>query len=272
MKTEQWLREATKTLEAAGIGTARLDCLVLLEDATAKDRAFLLANPKTELTADQLQKLNEQMEKRVKHIPLAQIRGKTEFFGREFIIDEHVLEPRPESETMIELLLGLGLQKGAEIIDIGTGSGALGITTKLELTDTKVTLIDLDEHCLEVAKRNAKNHEADVKILKGNLLAPVMPLKKGTFYTLICNLPYVPEKFEINQAAMNEPRLAIFGGEDGLKLYKQLFEQIIDSTVKPIYLCCESLPFQHKVLKAIAKQADYKQLKEADFIQIFEKV
>src|SRR3990167_7586357 len=104
MRVEAWLKQATQELETAGIGTARLDCLVLLEDLTGKDRAYLLAHPEFPVKGSTFHKLEKQIEKRKKHVPLAQIRGKTEFYGREFIINQDVLEPRPESETMIELL------------------------------------------------------------------------------------------------------------------------------------------------------------------------
>lgn len=269
MRIDVWLSGATKKLQSAGIGTARLDCLVLLGDVLGKNKAYLLAHPEITIDKKSLVKLEQQIRKRIQHIPIAYIRGKTEFYGREFAINEHVLEPRPESETMMDLLLDLPLPKGSEIIDVGTGSGALGITAKFHLTDIEVVLIDIDNECLKVAKENAQKHKIDVKLLKGDLLTPVIPLKSGTFYTLILNLPYVPDNFEINDAASNEPRLAIFGGEDGLDMYRRLFEQVFNSEIKPIYLCCESLPFQHAALKLIARESGYKQYKEADFIQIF---
>lgn len=266
MKVNGWLKSATKQLETADIGTARLDCLVLLEDALGKDRSYLLANPDISISTEVLDGLDEQIERRSQHIPLSQIRGKTEFYGREFIINEHVLEPRPESETMIDLLLELELPKDSQIVDVGTGSGALGITAKLGLPEINVMLVDIDQACLAVAKKNAKKHTVVVEIIKNDLL----PAEVRTM-TVLANLPYVPENYQINQAAMNEPRLAIFGGKDGLDVYRRLFEQITNSENKPIYLCCESLPFQHETLKAIAQKSGYKLHKEADFIQVFQK-
>jgi release factor glutamine methyltransferase len=272
MRVNDWLVAATEQLEAAGVGTARLDCLVLLEDATGRDRSHLLAHPETVLQGATLNRLKKQIKQREKHVPLAQIRGKTEFYGREFIINEHVLEPRPESETMIELLkefIGHRIKDiGLRIVDVGTGSGAIGITAKLELPETEVIAIDIDKKCLEVAYKNVDKHEVDIKLLEGNLLEPIYTLTPKP-YILLCNLPYVPNGYEINRAALNEPRIAIFGGEDGLDLYRRLLEQIMYSKYKPLYLCCESLPFQHKQLKAIAKKAGYKQHQEADFIQVF---
>src|SRR5688572_20708013 len=94
---------ATRQLEAVDIPTARLDVLVLLEDLIGKDRTWLLAHSEHELTIDQLTTLDQQVARRAGHEPLAYIRGKTEFYGREFAVSPHTLEPRPETETMIEL-------------------------------------------------------------------------------------------------------------------------------------------------------------------------
>src|SRR3954469_15390619 len=104
MKIDQWLASATKKLEQAGIGTARLDALILLEDIIDKDRAWLLAHPEHEIPAAKIAKLEKLLNRRAGHEPLAYVRGRTEFYGREFFITPAVLEPRPESETMIDCL------------------------------------------------------------------------------------------------------------------------------------------------------------------------
>src|SRR5579863_7303532 len=102
MTVNDWLTDAGNKLKTAGISTNRLDTLVLLEDITKKDRAYLLTYPEMTLSTTVLQKLERQIKRRAEHEPLAFIRGKTEFYGREFIINKEVLEPRPESETIIE--------------------------------------------------------------------------------------------------------------------------------------------------------------------------
>lgn len=266
MLVDLWLKKATTAFEKVGIGTARLDALVLLEDATGKDRAYLLAHPEINLTNNQLEKLAKQTEQRKKHVPLAQIRGKTEFYGREFIINKHVLEPRPESETMIDLLKSLKLPTSPVVTDIGTGSGAIGITAALEIPESEVVLTDIDLKCLRVAHQNTVKHAVDVEIMQADLLTNVSKAD-----VVLSNLPYVPDSCEINRAAMNEPRIAIFGGQDGLDLYRKLFEQIATLKEKPLFVLTESLPFQHKKLAQIAKRARYKQSKEIDFIQVFAK-
>lgn len=263
MRIKDWLADSQRQLEKAGITTARLDCLVLLEDVTGRDRAWLLANPEAKLTAAQQKKLNTKVAQRSKHQPLAYIRGKTEFFGRQFIINKDVLEPRPESETMIEQLKKL--PQPAHIIDIGTGSGALAITAKLEIPQATVTGVDIDPACLKVARQNATQHKGEVSFHKSDLLSAV---DVGPNTTLLCNLPYVSDSYTLNDAAMNEPRLAIFGGKDGLDHYRNLFQQINGLKTKPTYVLTESLPFQHADLATIAKDNGYNQLEEDDFVQV----
>jgi release factor glutamine methyltransferase len=263
-----FITDTTKQLTDAGIGTARLDCLVLLEDAVGKDRSWLLAHPEFVISDTVLRQLEGWVAQRAKHMPLAYVRGKTEFYGREFIVGPDVLEPRPESETMIELLKKLASEQDCTIVDVGTGSGALAITAKLELPATEVIGIDIDPNCLKIARQNAAKHATDVTFYQGDLLEPLYTLAPKP-YTLLCNLPYVPDDHQINQAAMNEPRLAIFGGADGLDLYRRLFTDFHGLSRFPVLVFTESLPFQHTELAAIAQAAGYRQAGEDDFIQVF---
>lgn len=268
MTIDRWLAEAERQLSKAGISTGRLDALVLLEDCLGKDRARLLAWPELELTREQQKVLDGQVKTRTTHEPLAYIRHKSEFYGREIYIDHRVLEPRPESETIIEFLKILNLPPGATIVDVGTGSGMLAITAKLELPQAEVIAIDIDQNCLDVAKKNAKTYRTDIEFIKGDLIKPLTTREFGNL-VLLCNLPYVPDHFQINPAAMREPRVAIFGGADGLDLYRQLFKQINSLATKPIYMLTESLPPQHVTLTQIAATARYTQSQRHDFVQKF---
>ena len=264
--THNWLQGAVKELQSAGIPTAELDALVLLEDCLEISRANILAHPESKLMASQITKLNKQIERRKTHEPLAYIRGKTEFYGREFIVNRYTLEPRPETETMIELLIKQKISGGVVIADIGTGSGAIAVTVQLEFPKAKLVATDLSPHCLKTAEQNIKNHGVDTPCFKGDLLKP---LKDQKIDILLCNLPYVPDNFGINKAALHEPKMAIFGGDDGLNLYRKLFKQINERKQKPSLVFTESLPFQHEKLTEIATTYGYKHVESEDFIQVF---
>ena len=265
MKISDWLRQATKSIQDAGIGTARLDALVLLEDVLDKNRAHLLAHPNLELTDVQITALAGQIARRVRHEPLAYIRGRTEFYGRQFLINSHVLEPRPESETMIDLLKSLTKQQPFSVTDVGAGSGALGITAKLELPNLTVDLLEIDDNALKMCEKNKQHLNANVSVISSDLL------KKAPrdYDVILANLPYVPDHYQINQAAAMEPRIAIFGGPDGLDLYRRLFSELY-SVNYPKFVLTESLPFQHTELTNIAAQNGYTQIQEEDFIQMFD--
>lgn len=274
MIVEKWLTESTRRMKGAGIETARLDCLVLLQDALQINRAYILAHPEHIIESHILRSLNKKLTRRIKHEPLAYIIGKTEFYGREFEVNNSTLEPRPETETIIDMLKKIVRENGWKtnnlyIADIGTGSGCLAITAKLELPEAKVFATDISHECIKIAKQNAKKLVADITFYEGDLLYPLPSTICHLPYAILANLPYVPDGHTINKAAMHEPRSAIFGGSDGLDVYRNLFQQIHGLRKKPVCVLTESLPFQHASLVQIAKLAGYKLHGKQELIQLF---
>lgn len=266
MTVATWLYQATQTLTEAGVATARLDGLVLLEDVLEKDRGWLLAHDSIQIKSAQLARLKKLLKQRAEHLPLAYVRGRTEFYGRDFVISPAVLEPRPESEMMIDLLKTLDkLPTQPKIADIGAGSGALGITAALEVKNSRVELLELDKKAVEIAQMNVDLFTLNLPVIQSDLLSQ----SSQDYDVLLCNLPYVPDDYQINLAALHEPRLAIFGGPDGLDLYRKLFKQTQDAPKQPLYILCESLPLQHDDLEAIATTANYRLEQAEDFIQCF---
>jgi release factor glutamine methyltransferase len=265
MKIKDWQAKAVNQLKHAGIGSARLDTLILLEDITGKDRAWILAHQDETLSLTQIKRLGSRIKKRVNHLPLAYVRGHTEFYGRKFLVNRHTLEPRPESETMIALLLKLPISTKVRIADVGTGSGALGITAALELHNPNTDLYDIDAGALAVARHNLELHELHLHTRKSDLLRRHI----RTYDVVLANLPYVPDHYQINQAAAMEPKIAIFGGKDGLDIYRRFFAQLHRFHWSPKYVLCESLPTQHKDLAEIATNYGYDLYSTEGFIQIF---
>jgi release factor glutamine methyltransferase len=282
MQYGDWLQKTTKLLTDSGSTTPRLDAIVLLEDQIGTDRAQLLAHPERELSDQNINVLTAQIEARSQHVPLAQIRQKSEFYGREFFITAAVLEPRPESETMIDLVKKLvandtmeGLANdtpaavynlsGIRVADVGTGSGALGITLQLELPNMSVDLLEIDDAAIAVAQQNVVSYTLITSIIKTDLLEG----SPKDYDILLCNLPYVPDESEINEAARHEPPRALFGGPDGLTLYRRLFTDIQNLQHRPLYILTESFPAQHAELTKIAASRGYILAETDDFIQVF---
>jgi release factor glutamine methyltransferase len=266
MSVKDFLAEATKQLADAGIETARLDVLVLLEDELGQNRASVLAHDDSQLTTAQTAQLHKKIMQRATHVPLAYIRGRVAFYGRDFIVSEHVLVPRPESEMIIELLKKLPLSH-PHIADIGTGSGCLAITAALELPSATVVAYDIDSPALAVAARNAKLLHATVQCRQSDLLQQV----DEHYDVLLANLPYVPELFAINKAAMFEPKLALFSGADGLDLFKRFWQEVVTKAESPQYIITESLPGQHHAVAMLARNAGYILYAAKDLVQAFER-
>lgn len=266
MTIQDFLTHATATLKAADIASARLDCLLLLEDELGRDRAWLLAHPDFELQRSIVKKLNTKIVQRTSHTPLAYIRGKAEFFGRTFVVSPAVLVPRPESEITIELLKTLPLPPSPKIADVGAGSGCLGITAKLEIPHATVGLYDIDAAALKIAAQNAVVLGATVTCHKSDLLEAATNI-----HVVLANLPYVPKAYQINKAAQHEPVHAIFAGDDGLELYRRFWSQLKARDAQPRFVLTEALTFQHDDLAKLAVQAGYKQIKSQDLTQVFEK-
>lgn len=278
---------AEKQLAEAGVNTARLDALVLIEDVTRIDRAQILADPDREVSAQQQAELTKLLNRRAQHEPLAYIRGKAEFYGREFVINHDVLVPRPESEAMIDMLKAIFVKNHADdgslletakksiqakstvnIADVGAGSGALGITAAIELKSAQnvhVDLLEIDQKAAEVAKTNVDKYTMPISVIVSDLMGATTT----DYDILLCNLPYVPDEYEVNEAASHEPHIALYGGPDGLDLYRRLFIQLADRENVPLFLLTESLPAQHEDLAAIAAQNHHRLAKTDDFIQLF---
>lgn len=280
MTIHEWLKASQQQLEANGIGTARLDAILLLEDSLHINRATLLAEADQVISPVKIHNLNKLLKRRLTHEPMAYIRGHVEFFGRSFIISPGILVPRPESETMIELLKqyitennGIHNQRHRalfhsnciQVADVGCGCGALGVSAQLELPHIRVELLDNDQNAINTAQCNVDKFTLNINVILSDLLNQ----SQRNYDILLCNLPYVPDNYQINKAAMFEPKQAIFGGKDGLDLYRKLFKQVSKLHHKPLLILTESLPAQHLQLSDLALKYCYQLDCSEDFIQVF---
>jgi release factor glutamine methyltransferase len=170
MTVAEWLVSSMVRLKAAGVDAPRTDCLVFLCDALHTEKSWVHSHPEQVLTKRELKTLNGWLKRREQREPLAYIRGFVEFYGRNFIVNKQVLIPRSESEGFIDLLKSFELPN-ASIADIGTGSGCLGITAKLEIPDARVDLYDIDRGALRIANQNARSLDAVVEFYRSSLLA-----------------------------------------------------------------------------------------------------
>lgn len=271
MKIEQWLDEATHMLAAAGIESARLDAELILSHTIREPRTYLHAHGDEAIDDQHEDIAAARLELRLERTPVAYIIGHKEFYGRRFKTTPAALIPRPESETIIELLKDIIpknlplLPEKMTLVDVGTGTGCLGITAKLEWPELNVTLIDNDIHALNLARENGALLQADVRYLKNDLLRSFgLPID-----IILANLPYVDREWDVSPDTQAEPQDALFAGDGGLALIKQLLEQATLQLKPGGHILIESDPRQeHKVIE-FAKALGFKHLQTEGFITVF---
>lgn len=253
----QWLTEAQTKLESAGIATARLDAELLLSHTLRKPRTWLHSHHDEALSDRQREIANARLDLRLDRVPIAYIVGHKEFYGRPFKVTTATLIPRPESEILIELIndalpsnTSLLPAEALRLVDVGTGSGILGITAKLEHPELIVTLLDTSRYALTVAEENAKALHANVELSQSNLLQNY----PFTANVIVANLPYVDPEWERSPETDHEPAEALFAGNHGLALIYELIEQTTTKLTLNGYLILEADPEQHpEIIKHAAK-------------------
>lgn len=263
---QAWLRDSAEMLADAGITSALLDAELILAHTVRKNRTWLHAHHDERLTERQLEIAYARLQLRLDRTPLAYIIGHREFYGRLFKVTPSVLIPRPESEAIITCLRQYEPHTG-RLVDVGTGSGCLGITAKLELPALDVTLTDNSRHALAVARENATRLHAHVDIIQSDLLSATF----GTFDGIIANLPYVDASWERSPETNCEPSEALFANNNGLALINKLIVQTGTALNNSGWLYLEADPRQHTAIIARASRLQLVHRVTDGFCLVFQK-
>jgi len=264
-----WLASASAQLKMANIASARLDAEIILAHTLRKSRTYLHAHSDDVLEPRVQEIADARLALRLDHVPIAYIVGHKEFYGRHFLVTTATLIPRPESESIIDVLKDLMPRNltllddiKTHLIDVGTGSGCLGITAKLEFPELDVTLLDISIHALTVATTNAKRLDAEVTVLKSDLLQSY-PLQTDI---IIANLPYVDRSWDDRSLdTMHEPSLALFADDGGKALINKLIYQSVDVLSPQGLLLLEADPTQHQQIISYAKQQGFRLIITHDY-------
>jgi len=250
VQLKEALASAVERLEAANVGSPRMNAEVLLMFVLCANRAYLYAHPERELTAEEENRYGEVLGQRATGIPSQYITGHQEFWGLDFVVSPAVLIPRPETEHLVEAVLELARGvPSPKLVDVGTGSGCVALALAHELKDAEVCATDLSADALETARANAARLqlESRVQFLQCDVLRPVpnqnppvIPTEDfspsgGTclsdfrdFDFVVSNPPYVGfgEADKVQRSVFEfEPRMAVFAGENGLDVIHPLIEQ-----------------------------------------------
>ena len=228
------LNEGSAALQQAGDTDGENDAKLLLFEALHLDLVHFLMDRLRPLS-EQDDKVQEQIRtyrgmiaKRASRIPLQQILGSQEFMGLDFFVNEHVLIPRQDTETLVELVLPEQQGPEKKLLDLCTGSGCIAISLAVKGGYRSVTATDLSEEALKVAERNAKTHQKKIIFRQGDLFSALPRTEAGTFDIITSNPPYIPTAVIATlepEVREHEPMMALDGTEDGLRFYRQIAQE-----------------------------------------------
>lgn len=240
MNIEELLREGKKKLTENKIEEANLIARVLIQYVLGMNRFEIIKNEKQKVNESQKKRYENVIEKIIRGMPLQYITNKQEFMKLEFFVNEDVLIPQPDTEILVEEVLKIAKNENArEILDMCTGSGGIGVSLAYYLKNTKITMSDISENAINIAKNNAKKNNVieKTKFIKSDLFKNI----KEKFDIIVSNPPYIETNVikTLSKQVQNEPKIALDGGEDGLVFYRKLINQAPKFLRNGGYLCME---------------------------------
>lgn len=290
MNLSDWLNQATHRLKQVNIPSPNLDAELILISTLSIGKIHLRAHSDWVILPDFLPILEARLQLRLERVPIAYILGKKEFYGREFKVTPSTLVPRPESEDVVEMMKIIescddknfdstppsqsrvtyekpSVQATKKLIDIGTGSGILGITLKLELPHLAVYLSDISQSTLHIAKLNAQHLKASVKTLPPSDLFSKI---NGKYNYIVANLPYVDKSWpDISPELAHEPAGALFADQGGLGVIFKLITQAPAHMQPNSYLLLEADPSEHAAIINHAKTHSLTKVKQLGYCLAF---
>ena len=227
-KINNLIKSANKQLKAKNIESSLIDSQILLAFTINMDRNFIICNPEFLIEKKQQEKFNQLLTRRLNFEPISHILGIREFYGYEFKVTSATLDPRADTETLIDIVKKQYKSNMAiNFLDIGTGSAAIAITLLKEFQKAKATALDISKDALEIAAYNAKslNVSERISFIESDLFTNIPNNHK--FDLIISNPPYI-KSADIDKLApdiiLYEPKIALDGGIDGLDFYRKIIK------------------------------------------------
>lgn len=246
MRADEGERLARTLFIKAGVESPGLCARLIMARATGRSKLACALEPEYELSSDQSANFLALCLRCEKGEPLAYILGKKEFYEHEFLVAPATLVPRPETEMLVELALKLPLAPHGKLIDLGCGSGCIGLSLAAKLPDWRIFLLDKSMAALKIARQNARNLGLNANILQGDLFGA--PLPHESMDLVISNPPYIAlsEQNEVRPTVLaHEPHMALFSSGQGLDHIKGVID-----TAKRVLKAGGSLVFEHGASQA----------------------
>ncbi|WP_139491247.1 peptide chain release factor N(5)-glutamine methyltransferase [Brevibacillus dissolubilis] len=235
---------ASRFLQDAGTRDPRFEAELMIRHVLQMSRASFMASLPDPISVEAMQEVESLCRRRAKHEPIQYMIGEQNFYGRDFLVAPGVLIPRPETELLVEQIMLFASRiwnqgETLDLVDIGTGSGAISLTLACEQPSWKVSTVDLSPDAIAIARQNAARLAVEnrVRFLQGDLVQPLIDLGEHVDI-LVSNPPYIPSR-DVDELDVEvreyEPRLALDGGDDGLDCYRRICAALPD-VLKPTAL------------------------------------
>lgn len=259
MTIKQAITKGMIMLKSNNVESPKLKARLLLQYVLDKPRQYIIVYDNKEIDKQQQWQYFVNIEKLTKGIPLQHITHRQEFMKMDFLVDENVLIPRPDTEILVEEVIKIAQKYNSpRILDLCTGSGAIAISLKKFVPNADITAVDISEKALEIAQKNAEKLEAKINFVKSDLFDK---LDNKKFDIIVSNPPYIrkDEIKKLSEEVQKEPKIALDGGEDGLDFYRIIAEQAINYLKTGSFLCFE-IGYNQKndVIKIIEDEQNYK--------------
>ena len=262
MKIKELINYGRNMLNKNNIDDSAIISKMLAEYILGLDRNKIIISEDKEVEENEKERYYLGLIEIVQGMPIQYITNKQEFMGLNFYVDENVLIPQPDTETLVEEVINICKEKteNIKILDICTGSGAIGISVAKFIENSKVVLSDISKNAIEVAKKNAKDNKVEdkIEIIESDMFENI----SDKFDIIVSNPPYIESEVisTLDKEVQNEPHIALDGGEDGLKFYRVLAEQSKKYLNDNGTICLEIGYNQREAVEEILKECNYKNI------------
>jgi len=234
---------------------------LILQFVLKKEKEYLMVHDEDKINLEDYNKFMEYINKLNKGIPIQYITNLQEFMKLNFYVDENVLVPQPDTEILVEKVVELIKNKKVDVLDLCTGSGAIGISIAKYSENTKVAVLDISKKALDIARINSKNNNTEIEFILSDMFKN---LENRKFDFIVSNPPYIKtnEIEKLSNEVKNEPHLALDGGQDGLCFYKVIINEGYNYLNENGCICLEiGYDQKNDVLNLINKSGKYTDVK-----------
>lgn len=263
MKIKELLKVSVEELKKFEIDDANLKAKILLSEVLGKGKEYLLIHDTDELSSEIVDVYNKMIERVKNGEPIQYILNKQEFMGLDFYVDKNVLIPQPDTENLVEEVIAISedikkTKNEIRILDMCTGSGAIAVSLAKYVEKTLIYASDISENALKIAEENAIRNSVNVVFLKSDVFKNI--LLDFKFDIIVSNPPYIETKVipELSKEVRLEPELALDGGEDGLKFYREIIKNAKDYLTEDGYLAFEIGYDQRESVMTLLRENGYK--------------